>query len=97
MAKTQYNGDSPFPSLFSEHPGMSGSPETIPVTSIPFPALPAIEASSMPAAYILKDGAAMCIGETAHCVSRLWDHDVAGAMTRLGETTTTTTTTTSID
>jgi hypothetical protein len=96
MAKSQYNGDSPFPSPFSEHPGMSRSPETIPVTSIPFPALPAIEASSMPAAYILKDGAAMYIGETAHCVSRLRDHDVAGAMTRLGEASPSTTTT-SID
>jgi hypothetical protein len=84
MAKTHYNGDSPFPSPFSEHAGMSGSPETIPVTSIPFPALPAIEASSMPVAYIVKDSAAMYTGETAHCVSRLRDHGVAGATTRLG-------------
>jgi hypothetical protein len=85
MAKTQYNGDSPFPSPFLEHPGMSGSPETIPVTTIPFPALLASEASSLPAAYILKDSAAMYVGETAHCVSRLRDHDVNGATTRLGE------------
>ncbi|MBR1214632.1 hypothetical protein [Bradyrhizobium sp. JYMT SZCCT0180] len=85
MAKSQYNGDSPFPSPFLEHPGMSGSPETIPVTTIPFPALPATEASSMPAFYILKDSGAMYVGETAHCVSRLRDHDVDGATTRLGE------------
>ena len=54
MAKSQYNGDSPFPSPFSEHPGMSGSPETIPVKPAPFPALPAIEAPSMPAPYVLN-------------------------------------------
>jgi hypothetical protein len=93
MAKTQYNGDSPFPSPFLEHPGMSGSPETIPVTSIPFPALPAIEASSLPAFYILKDSGAMYVGETAHCVSRLRDHDVNSATTRLGEASPSTTTT----
>jgi hypothetical protein len=84
MANGQYNGDSPFPSPSSEHPGMSGSPETIPVTSIPFPALPAIEVSSMPAAYILKDSAAMYIGKTVDCVSRLRDHGVADATPPLG-------------
>jgi hypothetical protein len=91
MAKSQYNGDSPFPSPFLEHPGMSGSPETIPVTSIPFPARPAIEASSLPAFCILNDSGAMYVGETAHCVSRLRDHDVNGATTRLGEASPTTT------
>ncbi|MEH2562402.1 hypothetical protein [Bradyrhizobium sp. AZCC 2289] len=79
MAKSQYNGDSPFPSPFSEHPGMSGSPETIPVTSIPFPTRPAIEASSMPAAYILKDSAAMYIGKTVDCARRLRDRGAANA------------------
>jgi hypothetical protein len=93
MAKSQYNGDSPFPSPFLEHPGMSGSPETIPVASIPFPALPAIEASSLPAFYILKDSGAMYVGETAHCVSRLRHHDVNGATTRLGEASPSSTTT----
>lgn len=92
MATSQYNGDSPFPSPFLEHPGRSGSSETIPVTSVPFPALPTIEASSMPAAYILKDNAAMYVGETAHCVSRLRDHGGAGAPTRLGAASPTTTT-----
>ena len=91
MAKCHYNGDSSFLSPVSEHHGMSGSPETIPVTYVPFPALPAIEASSMPAFFILKDSGAVYVGETVDCLSRLRDHDVAGATTRLGETSPTST------
>ena len=79
MAKNQYSGDSPFPSLFSEQPDMSGSPETIPVKFVPFPALPAIEASSMPPPYILNGGAAMYIGESIDCARRLRDHGAADA------------------
>ena len=74
MAKSQYNGDSPFPSPFSMRPGLSGSPETIPVKPASFPAMPAIEASSVPAPYILTGGAAMYIGESIDCARRLRDH-----------------------
>jgi hypothetical protein len=56
---------------------MSGSPETTPVTSISFPALPAIEASPAPAHYILNGGAAMCIGESIDYARRLRDHCAA--------------------
>jgi hypothetical protein len=79
MAKSQYNGDSPFPSPFSEQPGMSGSPETIPVKPAAFPVIRAIEASPMPAPYILNGGAAMCIGESMDCSRRLGDHGAADA------------------
>jgi hypothetical protein len=94
MAKSQYNGDSPFPSPSpsSEHPGISGGPETFPVLNVPFPALPAIRASSVPAFYILKDNGAMYVGKTVDCLSRLRDHDVAGATARLGEASSSTTT-----
>lgn len=76
MAKSHYNGDSPFPSPFSEHPGMSGSPETFPVEPVPFPALPVIEAPFMPPPYILKGSAAMYIGESMDCSRRLLDRGV---------------------
>ena len=79
MAKSQYNGDSPFPSPFSEYPGMSGSPETIPVKSASFPVIPAIEASPVPAPYILNGGTAMYIGESIDCARRLRDHGAADA------------------
>lgn len=77
MAKSQYSGDSPFPSLFSEHPGMSGRSETFPVKLVPIPATPAIETPSMPAPYILNGGAAMYIGESMDCSRRLRDHGAA--------------------
>ncbi|SIO37936.1 hypothetical protein SAMN05443247_04624 [Bradyrhizobium erythrophlei] len=82
MANGQYNGDSPFPSPFSEHPGMSGSPETFPAKPASFPAIPAIEASSVPAPYILNGGAAMYIGESIDCAHRLRDHGAADTTPR---------------
>jgi hypothetical protein len=91
MAKTHYNGDSPFPSPFSEHPGKSGGPETFPVQHVPFPALPAIQASSMPSPYILNGGAAMYIGESIDCSRRLRDHGAANAKPRQGRAFPTTT------
>ena len=84
MAKSQYSGDSPFPSPFSERPGMPGSPVTLPVQRAPFPALPAIVASSMPPPYLLSGGAAMYIGESIDCARRLRDHGAADATPRLG-------------
>jgi hypothetical protein len=92
MAKSHYNGDSPFPSPFSEHPGMSGSPETVPVKPAYFPAMPAIAASSMPPPYVLKDGAAMYIGESMDCSRRLRDHGATNATPRESEPLPTTTT-----
>lgn len=86
MAKSQYSGDSPFPSPISERHGISGSPETIPVTSIPFPALPAIEPSSMPALYILKDSPTMYVGEGVDYMRRLREHGVADPTPRPGVT-----------
>ena len=91
MAKSQYNGDSPFPSPFSMRPGLSGSPETIPVKPASFPAMPAIEASSVPAPYILTGGAAMYIGESIDCARRLRDHGAADAAPPLGGASSTTT------
>ena len=79
MAKSQYSGDSPFPSAISERPGRSGSPEIIPVRPASFPAIPAIEASPVPAPYILNGGAAMYIGESIDCARRLRDHGAADA------------------
>ena len=84
MAKSQYSGDSPFPSPISVHPGRSGGPEIIPVKPASFPAMPTIEASSVPAPYVLNGGAAMYIGKTVDCVSRLRDHGVADATPPLG-------------
>jgi hypothetical protein len=72
MAKSQYNGDSPFPSPISERPGMSGSPEITPVKPASFPAMPATEASPVPAPYILNGSA--YIGESIDCARRLRDH-----------------------
>jgi hypothetical protein len=91
MAKSQYNGDSPFPSPFSEHPGMSGSPETIPVKPAAFPVIPAIEASPMPAPYILSGGASRYIGASIDCARRLRDHGAADAAPPLGGASSTTT------
>jgi hypothetical protein len=82
MAKSQYNGDSPFPSPFSEHPGKSGGPEMFPVLNVPFPALLAIRASSMPSPYILNGSAAMYIGESTDCLRRLRDHGAVDAKAR---------------
>lgn len=82
MAKSQYSGDSPFPSRFSERPGMSGSPETIPVKPASFPAMPPSETSSMPAPYVLNGGAAMYTGESVDCARRLRDHGAAYATPR---------------
>ena len=48
-----------------------------------FPAMPVIEASSMPAPYILNDGATLYIGET-ECTRRLRDHGVADATSPMG-------------
>jgi hypothetical protein len=79
MAKSQYNGDSPFPSPISERPGTSGSPEIIPVRPASFPPMPAIEASPVPTPYILTGGAAMYIGESIDCARRLRDHGAADA------------------
>jgi hypothetical protein len=85
MAKSQYNGDSPFPSPFSMRPGLSGSPETIPVKPASFPAMPAIKAPCVPPPCVLKDGAAMYIGESIDCSRRLRDHVVADATARSSE------------
>jgi|HubBroStandDraft_6_1064221.scaffolds.fasta_scaffold2830802_1 hypothetical protein len=85
MAKSHYNGDSPSPSPFSEHPGMSGGPETFPVKPAPFPALSAIAAPSMPMPYILNGGTAMYIGESMDCSRRLRDHIAADATPRQSE------------
>lgn len=82
MAKSQYNGDSPFPSAFSEHSGMSGRSETFPGKLVPIPDTPAIETSSLPAPYILDGGAAMYIGESMDCSRRLRDHGAADATPR---------------
>lgn len=83
MAKSQYSGDSPFPSPISVHPGRSGSPEIIPMKPVSFPAMPAIEASSMPASYILSGGATMYMGES-DCTRRLREHRVADATSPKG-------------
>lgn len=82
MAKSQYSGDSPFPSPVSECPGMSGSLKTIPAKPVPFPVLPAMEAASMPAVYILKDATAAYTGESIDCARRLRDHGAANATQR---------------
>jgi hypothetical protein len=82
MAKSQYSGDSPFPSPISVRPGRSGSPEIIPVKPASFPAMPAIEASSVPAPYVLSGGAAMYTGESVDYARRLRDHGVADATPR---------------
>jgi hypothetical protein len=79
MAKSQYSGDSPFPSPISVHPGRSGSPEAIPVKPTSFPAMPAIEASSVPAPHVRSGGAAMYTGESVDYARRLRDHGVADA------------------
>lgn len=79
MAKSQYNGDSPFASPISERPGMSGSPEIIPVKPASFPPMPAIGASPVPAPYILNGGATMYIGESIDCARRLRDHGAVDA------------------
>jgi hypothetical protein len=79
MAKSHYSGDSPFPPPFSEYPGMTGSSETFPVELTPFPALPAIAAPFMPTPYILKEGAAVYIGESMDCARRMRDRVVAEA------------------
>lgn len=82
MAKSHYNGDSPFPSPFSEYPRTSASSETIPVEPVFVPAVPAIETSLMPATYILSGGADLYIGES-DCTRRLRDHGVADPAPRL--------------
>lgn len=91
MAKSHYNGDSPFPSPFSGYPGTSGSSETFPVKPAPVSALPVVAAPFMPTPYILKDGAAMYIGESTDCSRRLRDHIVANSAPRPCETFPTTT------
>lgn len=73
MAKSQYSGDSPFPSRFSECPGMSGSSGTVPVKPASFPAMRLSEAASMPATYVLNGGAAMYTGESVDYARRLRD------------------------
>ena len=85
MAKSHYSGDSPFASPWSEHPRISGGSETFPVKPAPFPALPAIAAPFMPPPYILKDGAAVYIGESTDCSRRLRDHVVAYSTPRSSE------------
>jgi hypothetical protein len=82
MAKSQYSGDSPFPSPISVHPGRSGGPEIIPVKPASFPAMPTIEASSVPAPYVLNGGAAMYTGESIDYARRLRDHGAADATPR---------------
>jgi len=82
MAKSQYSGDSPFPSPFSQRPGMSGSSGTIPVKPASCPAMPASEVLSMPVPYVLIGGAAMYVGESVDYARRLRDHGVAGATQR---------------
>jgi hypothetical protein len=91
MAKSQYNGDSPFPSPLLEHPGKSGGPEMFPVQLVAFPALPAIQTSPMPSPYILNGSAAMYIGESTDWPRRLRDHGAADAKPRQGRAFPTTT------
>ncbi|MEY9419436.1 hypothetical protein ABIF69_005878 [Bradyrhizobium japonicum] len=90
MAKNQYSGDSPFPSRFSECPGMSGSSGTVPVKPA---SLPASSALSMPARYVLNGGAAMYTGESVDCARRLRDHGAAYATPRPDRVSPSTTTT----
>lgn len=82
MAKSQYSGDSPFPSRFSEYPGMSGSSGTVPVKPASFPAMPPTAALSMPAPYVLNGDAAMYTGESVDCARRLRNHGAAYATPR---------------
>ena len=77
MAKCQYSGDSPFPSLFSEQPGMPGSPEIVPVKPASFPAMPATRSSPVPTSYALSGGAAWYTGENVDYARRLRDHGAA--------------------
>lgn len=82
MAKSHYSGDSPFPSLFSERPGMSDRPEIIPVKPASFPAMPAIEPLSVPSPYVLNGVGAMYMGASVDYARRLRDHGVADATPR---------------
>ncbi|WP_024341351.1 hypothetical protein [Bradyrhizobium japonicum] len=91
MAECQYNGDSPFPPLFSLRPGMPGSPESSAVKPIAFPALSAIEAPSVIASYILNGSAAMYIGESIDYARRLRDHGAVHATRPQGGATSITT------
>ncbi|MET3159997.1 hypothetical protein [Bradyrhizobium diazoefficiens] len=93
MAKSQYSGDSPFPSRFSECPGMSGKSGTVPVKPPSFPAMPASAALSMPAPYVLDGGAAMYTGESVDCARRLRDRGAAYATPRPDRVSPSTTTT----
>jgi hypothetical protein len=97
MAKSQYNGDSQFPSQISERPGMSASLEIILVKPAFVPAMPAIEASPVPTPYILTGGPAIYIGESTDCARRLRDHGAADAMLCPDGISPSTTTTRSID
>lgn len=91
MAKSKYNGDSPFPSPFSARPGMSGSPKSSAVKPIAFPALSAIEAPSVTASYIRNGSAAMYIGESIDYARRLRDHGAVHATRPQGGATSITT------
>ena len=64
---------------------MSGSTGTLPIHCVPFPALPAIDVVSLPTPYILKDGAAVYIGESMDCSRRLRDHGAPDPTLRQGE------------
>ena len=91
MAKSHYNGDSSFLPPLSEHSGMSGSTETLPIHCVPFPALPAIDVVSLPTPYILNHGATVYIGESMNWSRRLQDHGVADPTLRQGKPLPTTT------
>jgi len=82
MANSQYSGDSPFPSRFSECPGMSGSSGTVPVKPASFPAVPASSALSMPAPSVPNGGEAMYTGKSVDYARRLRDRGAANATLR---------------
>jgi hypothetical protein len=55
---------------------MTGSPETVPVKTASFPAMPA-KSSSVPASYALSGGAAWYTGESVDYARLLRDHGAA--------------------